>query len=235
MQGKRSIPVVYNIKTPRTHALQTDALVAVLDFANFEFFGSHINPLTIKIKRRRVVSKMLLLRAKNIALLFAFSLTVLYTSCDTIADAFVLPSQTPKTTSNGAKKTNTSLWPTLVVAAAFFTLPVVDPAFATSETAAQIQLNSIPPSTVQLQIGDLPLIGNLISGTYARIDPGAAVAVGRALGGDGEYTPKAASVTITSPLDKVAAIKDLATTGHLEFGKFFLRFSEDCQLWCRCR
>lgn len=166
------------------------------------------------------VSKMLPRRTKNIAVLFASSLAVIYTSCDTITDAYVLPLLSSKTTTstNGAKKTNT-LWPKLVVAAAFFTLPVVEPAFASSETSAQIQLNSVPPSTVQLQIGDLPVIGNLLSGTYARIDPGAAAAVGRALGGDGESAYKAASVIIKSPSDKVAAIKDLATTGHLEFGK----------------
>jgi hypothetical protein len=166
--------------------------------------------------------KMLRLRTKNIAVLFASSLAVLYTSCDTVADAYALPLLSSKTTTNtnGAKKAD-AFWPKLVVAAAFFTLPVVEPAFASSGTAAQIQLNSVPPSTVQLQIGDLPVIGNLLSGTYARIDPGAAAAVGKALGGDGEAAYKAASMIIKSPSDKVAAIKDLATTGHLEFGKTF--------------
>mmetsp|Transcript_33557 Transcript_33557/g.44470 ORF Transcript_33557/g.44470 Transcript_33557/m.44470 type:complete len:246 (-) Transcript_33557:9-746(-) len=83
-----------------------------------------------------------------------------------------------------------------------------------SQTAARIHLDTIPPTTVNVQIGDLPVLGDLLSGTYARLDTGAANAVGKALGG-GESKP--ASVTIRSPADKVSAIRDLATKGHLEF------------------
>lgn len=75
------------------------------------------------------------------------------------------------------------------------------PAFA-SPTAAQISLNSLPPSSISVEIGDLPVIGNLLSGTYTKISDGSV---------------KSPSITIKSPKDKVAAVKELATAGHLEF------------------
>mmetsp|Transcript_33653 Transcript_33653/g.41229 ORF Transcript_33653/g.41229 Transcript_33653/m.41229 type:complete len:256 (-) Transcript_33653:153-920(-) len=84
-----------------------------------------------------------------------------------------------------------------------------------SQTAARIHLDSIPPTTVQVQIADLPVLGDLLSGTYARLNTGAADAVGKALGGGAP--PKPASVTVRSPVDKVSAIRNLATKGHLEF------------------
>jgi hypothetical protein len=71
-----------------------------------------------------------------------------------------------------------------------------------SVTAAHISLNSIPPSSVKVDIKDLPVIGNLVSGTYTRVDD---KSVGKP------------SVSITSPDNKVAAIKAVAGEGHLEF------------------
>jgi hypothetical protein len=74
------------------------------------------------------------------------------------------------------------------------------PALA-SPMAAQISLDSVPPTTISVQIGDLPVIGSLLSGTYAKVD-----------------TPvDKPSVTIKSPQDKIKAISSAATTGHLEF------------------
>lgn len=71
-----------------------------------------------------------------------------------------------------------------------------------SATAAHISLNSIPPTSVRVAIKDLPVIGNLISGTYTKVDDSIAT------------NP---SVSITSPTDKIAAIKAFAGMGHLEF------------------
>lgn len=74
------------------------------------------------------------------------------------------------------------------------------PAFA-SPAAAQIALDSVPPTTISVQIGDLPVVGNLLSGTYTKVD-----------------TPvDKPSVTIKSPQDKIKAIQAAATSGHLEF------------------
>jgi len=75
-------------------------------------------------------------------------------------------------------------------------------ASASSKEAAQISLNNLPPSSVSIQIRDLPVIGNLISGTYTKV---------------ADNTISKPSVTIFSPADKVKAISSLATGGHLEF------------------
>ena len=82
-------------------------------------------------------------------------------------------------------------------------LSTAEPALATSSTAAQISLDTLPPSTISLQIGDLPVVGGLLSGTYARVD--ASSVTGKP------------SVVIKSPKDKIGAIKNAATGGHLEF------------------
>lgn len=70
-----------------------------------------------------------------------------------------------------------------------------------SNSAGQIELNSIPPTSINVDINDLPIIGKIISGTYTKV-------------ADGSINNP--SITIKSPKDKVAAIKG-ATTGHLEF------------------
>jgi hypothetical protein len=76
-----------------------------------------------------------------------------------------------------------------------------EPAFASS-TAAQISLNNLPPTSISVQIQDLPVVGSLLSGTYTKVADGSI---------------KTPSVTITSPSDKVKAISEIATGGHLEF------------------
>ena len=75
-------------------------------------------------------------------------------------------------------------------------------ASAASGTAAQISLNSIPPSSVRIDIKDVPIVGDAISGTYTRVD---------------DKEVKSPSVSVKSPRDKVGAIKAVATGGHLEF------------------
>ena len=70
-----------------------------------------------------------------------------------------------------------------------------------STTAGQIELNSVPPTSVNVDIRDLPIFGKVLSGTYTKV-------------ADGSIDKP--SITIKSPKDKVAAIKG-ATTGHLEF------------------
>eukprot|EP00633_Aureoumbra_lagunensis_P013943 CAMPEP_0197345090 /NCGR_PEP_ID=MMETSP0893-20130614/3136_1 /TAXON_ID=44058 ORGANISM="Aureoumbra lagunensis, Strain CCMP1510" /NCGR_SAMPLE_ID=MMETSP0893 /ASSEMBLY_ACC=CAM_ASM_000539 /LENGTH=161 /DNA_ID=CAMNT_0042852393 /DNA_START=146 /DNA_END=631 /DNA_ORIENTATION=- len=70
-----------------------------------------------------------------------------------------------------------------------------------SNTAAQISLDTLPPSTVEVAITDLPVVGKLVSGLYTKVD----------------NLDKKASVTIKSPKDKVSAVKKIVTAGHLEF------------------
>jgi hypothetical protein len=80
-------------------------------------------------------------------------------------------------------------------------LTTTEPAWATSSSAAVIHLNSLPPSTISVQIGDLPVVGKLLSGTYTKTDK----------------PNKSAAVVIKSPSDKLGAIKNAASGGHLEF------------------
>lgn len=72
-----------------------------------------------------------------------------------------------------------------------------------SNTAAQISLNSIPPTSIKIDVKDLPVIGNVVSGTYTKIDD-------NSLSGS-------PSVVISSPKDKVKAAKNAVSKGHLEF------------------
>jgi hypothetical protein len=81
-------------------------------------------------------------------------------------------------------------------------LMTTEPALATTSQAAQIHLNSIPPTTISVQIGDLPVIGKLLSGTYTKID---------------SPLSNPAAIVINSPTDKIGAVKNAATGGHLEF------------------
>lgn len=75
------------------------------------------------------------------------------------------------------------------------------PALA-SDSAAQIKLEQIPPTSISVEIGDLPVIGSLLSGTYSKV-------------ADGSIAKP--SIVIKSPKDKVKAISSIATGGHLEF------------------
>jgi len=95
--------------------------------------------------------------------------------------------------------------PKLAVAAATAALSLLlstaEPAIA-SDTAAQITLNRLPPTSIDVEIKDLPVVGNLLSGTYTKVPDGSV---------------KQPSLVIRSPTDKVKAIQSIATGGHLEF------------------
>lgn len=75
----------------------------------------------------------------------------------------------------------------------------------TQDSAAQITLNRLPPSSISVQIKDLPVVGSLLSGSYSKI-PDLVV--------DAKNPP---SVVIKSPVDKVAAIQSIVKNGHLAF------------------
>ena len=89
--------------------------------------------------------------------------------------------------------------------AVLLTVGTPSPAFASS-TAAQIYLDQIPPTTISIEINDLPIVGNLLSGTYAKVDTATAII---------KRESNAPSVVIKSPKDKVKAIKE-AAGGHIE-------------------
>lgn len=102
-----------------------------------------------------------------------------------------------------AKKASSSAAATAIATAALTAvLATTTPALA-SPTAAQISVDSIPPTTISVQIGDLPVIGSLLSGTYTKVDA--------------KTSAPPPSVIIKSPTDKVKAIQTLASSGHLEF------------------
>ncbi len=75
------------------------------------------------------------------------------------------------------------------------------PVFA-SDAAAQVSLDKLPPTSISIQIGDLPVVGSLLSGTYSKVADGSI---------------KDPSIVIKSPKDKIKAISSIATGGHLEF------------------
>lgn len=88
-------------------------------------------------------------------------------------------------------------------------LTTSEPAWATSSTAAQIHLTELPPTTISVQIGDLPVVGKLLSGTYTKVDGPASTTT--------KNKGSSAAILIQSPSDKLGAIKNAATGGHLEF------------------
>jgi hypothetical protein len=100
----------------------------------------------------------------------------------------------------------------VVAASLAVMLLTTEPALAatphTSPTAAQIHINKLPPTTVSVDIDDLPFIGGILSGTYRKIDD---------IAPPSSVTSKPSPVIIKSPQDKVSAVKIAATSGHLEF------------------
>jgi hypothetical protein len=121
-----------------------------------------------------------------------------------VATAYsTVPHNVQKVPSHTQQKSNNSFAAAAATAALAFGLLVGDPQQAlASSTAGQISLNSIPPTSVLLDIKDLPVIGNILSGTYTKVD---------------DKSITSPSVSIKSPKDKISAIKDVATGGHLEF------------------
>ncbi|KAG7349813.1 hypothetical protein IV203_012410 [Nitzschia inconspicua] len=109
------------------------------------------------------------------------------------------------------------LLPAIKVAAAAslaLILVTAEPTFAatsqTSTTAAQIHINKLPPTTVSVDVDDLPFIGGILSGTYRKIDDISSSTTS-------VVSSRPSPVIIKSPEDKVTAVKNAATGGHLEF------------------
>ena len=80
-------------------------------------------------------------------------------------------------------------------------LPTND-AWAT-DTAAQISLRKLPPTSINVEIKDLPVVGKLLSGTYSKVPNSVEI--------------DKPSIIIKSPDDKAKAIQNLVKNGHLEF------------------
>jgi hypothetical protein len=127
------------------------------------------------------------------------------------ASAYVPPQNAPKNTFVKANKPAFAAASVVTATAAAFAifLCAADPALAassvSSKTAAHISIKDVPPTSVQVNIKDLPVIGNILSGTYTKVPDDLLDSI--------MIKP---SVTIQSPKDKVAAIQ-AATSGHLEF------------------
>ena len=132
----------------------------------------------------------------------------------------IIPTEIPSTRSNSSSSSsNSPLRPVVsddnfaavartavgaATLAVLLTVGTPSPAFASS-TAAQIYLDQIPPTTISIEINDLPIVGNLLSGTYAKVDKQTAL-INKNI---------APSVVIKSPKDKVKAISE-AAGGHIE-------------------
>ena len=125
----------------------------------------------------------------------------------TAATAFSTPKATPAVKMDAAANVGVAQKAFAAAAAsaslAFVLIGSPLEASATSKTAGQISLNSIPPTSVKVDVRDLPVIGDVLSGTYTRVRDAS------------DKSP--ASVSIVSPKDKVGAIRAAATGGHLEF------------------
>jgi len=125
----------------------------------------------------------------------------------TAATAFSTPKATPAVKMDAAANVGVAQKAFAAAAAsaslAFVLIGSPLEASATSKTAGQISLNSIPPTSVKVDVRDLPVIGDVLSGTYTRVSDA------------NDKSP--ASVSIISPKDKVGAIRAAATGGHLEF------------------
>jgi hypothetical protein len=121
-----------------------------------------------------------------------------------VATAYsTVPHNLQKQPAHTQPKSKNSFAATAATAALAFGLLLGDPQQAlASSTAGQISLNSIPPTSIQLDIKDLPVIGNILSGTYTKVE---------------DKSIASPSVSIKSPKDKISAIKAVATGGHLEF------------------
>jgi len=138
------------------------------------------------------------------------SALVLWTLCTSNVSAFqppklsMVPFGSSSTSAAAAKATAAA---TLAVLLTVGT-PVA-PAFAASDStssgAAQIMVDQIPPTTISIQVKDIPVIGNVISGTYTKLDAKAA-----------KQLTAPPSVVISSPKDKIKALKAAATEGHIE-------------------
>lgn len=70
-----------------------------------------------------------------------------------------------------------------------------------SDTAAKIEINSVPPTSIHLDLTDIPIVGGMLSGTWAKVGP----------------LKSKPSVKVGSPKDKIGAIRKFLDHGRLEF------------------
>lgn len=133
----------------------------------------------------------------------AFFLWALFGSCSDVS-AFQTPKPVP--TAKAPSSSAAIAGKATAAAALAVLLSVGTPAFAADGGAAQIMIDQIPPSTVSIQVGDIPVVGSIISGTYSKLDAKAA-----------KELTSPPSVVISSPKDKFKALKAATTGGHLEF------------------
>ena len=138
---------------------------------------------------------------KNIAaaLHSALGLWVLCFSCNNVS-AFQTPKPNPAAPTPAVAAAKATAAATLAVILAAGT-----PAIAADSGALQVMIDQIPPSTVSIQVGDIPVVGSLVSGTYTKLDAKAA-----------KELTSPPSVVISSPKDKIKALKAATTGGHLE-------------------
>lgn len=73
---------------------------------------------------------------------------------------------------------------------------------ASSEQAAKVSIQSFPPTTIQLDLQDIPLLGGMISGTWAKVGP---------------LKKSKPSIVVESPTEKFGAIRGFLDQGRLEF------------------
>lgn len=64
-----------------------------------------------------------------------------------------------------------------------------------------VAVNGLPLNAIQLDVGDLPVVGQLVGGTFAKVDG---------------KTVQKPSVVVKSPKNKIGLIKDAVTNGHIE-------------------
>jgi hypothetical protein len=155
---------------------------------------------------------------------FHFSALVLWAICWSFSDvsAFQTPKPIPVASTPSAAVANAARATAAATLAVLLTVGApVEPAVAASG-AAQIMVDQIPPSTISIQVGDIPVVGSIISGTYAKLDKNAV-----------KQLKSPPSVVISSPKDTFKAVKAAASEGHIEIdigGKVGLKSHVDVDL-----
>lgn len=69
-----------------------------------------------------------------------------------------------------------------------------------------MEINQIPPQSIEVDLNDVPIVGPALSGTYAKVRTATM------------SSSKKPSVVIASPKDKWGAVQEAAESGNLEFG-----------------
>jgi hypothetical protein len=71
-----------------------------------------------------------------------------------------------------------------------------------SDRAARVQINRLPPNSIEVDLNDVPIVGPAVSGTYAKIKK--------------DRVPNP-SIVIASPKDKLGAVQGASADGKFEF------------------